>query len=186
MLKNLGKDTSCEQRKTNRLHHKVNVCVSQMLFHPQAQGLLGLVATILSSTPIATQSLSLGVTSHRLASQLLLCLCAGSSLSSQPDIPFFQDMNLSTSNAYSCKIQIRHTRNVLNIWMDVHGPLPELQLFRAKYLRIDCVQVLVVVSRSGTEQTGLALFRDAEKLSWCLMHFQILRLTMKRRGKDSP
>lgn len=78
---------------------------------------------------------------HRLTSQLLLCLCAGSSLSSQPDIPIFQHLSLTTSNAYSCKIQIRHTRNVLNIWIDMDGILPELQLFLAKYLRMDLASI---------------------------------------------
>lgn len=60
--------------------------------------------------------------------------------------------------------------------MDVHGPLPELQLFWAKYPRMDCV--LVVLSWSGKyyeQQTGLALLKDAEKHSWCLMNFQISR-----------
>lgn len=43
----------------------MRVCLYVSFFYPQALGLLGLVATILSSSPTATQSLSLGVTTHR-------------------------------------------------------------------------------------------------------------------------
>lgn len=165
------------------------------LFHLQAQGLLRLVAIILSSTPTATHSVSLGVTTQRLTSQLMLCLCAGSSLSSQPDIPFIQDLNLTTSNTYSCEIQIRHTRKVLNIWMDIHGPLPEHKIVLGQVSKDGlcthvgesnwCILLL------NEQQTGLALFRDTEKFSWCLMHFRIniawlKGQTMKRKTKDSP
>lgn len=41
-----GKNKCSEHRKTNRLHHIVYMCVFVYvsLFHPQVQGLLGLVA----------------------------------------------------------------------------------------------------------------------------------------------
>lgn len=77
-------------------------------------------------------------------SQLLLCLCAGSSSALQSDGPFFflQYLNLTTLNAYSCSKQIRHTKtNVLNICIDMHGPLPEQELFWTKYPRTHCVSV---------------------------------------------
>ncbi len=68
------RDMSSEQRKTSMSLHNVFVCVYQLSFDLQTQGLPRLIATILNWTPPATQPLSLGVTTHRLAPQLLLRL----------------------------------------------------------------------------------------------------------------
>lgn len=107
------------ERKTNRLHHKVcrgvkSVCVSS--FHPQALGLLGLVATILGSSPTATHSLSLGVTTHTHTHSHHSCCCVFlpalhclHRLTGPFFFFFFQDLILTTSNAYTCTIQIRQS-----------------------------------------------------------------------------
>lgn len=78
MQKIPGPDMSFKHAVKQVTSQSVCVCVCQLLFHLQAQGLLGLAATFLRSSPTAMQLLSLGVTTHRFTSQLLLCLCAGS------------------------------------------------------------------------------------------------------------
>lgn len=144
MQKKPEKDMSYKYRKTNRLHHRLYACVCLYVsfFYPQALGLLGLVATILSSSPTATQSLSLGVTTHRHPSCYCVFVPALHQLCSLMGHFFLQYLNRTTLNAYSYSKQIRHTKtNVLNICIDMHGPLPEQELFWTKYPRTHCVSV---------------------------------------------
>lgn len=115
----------------------------QLWFHPQARGLPGLAATILSSSPTATQSLSLGVTTQLLLCRHFIVFTARCTI--------FWDLNLTTLNASTPTLQIRHSKDVLNVLMDMHGSLPALEPLWAKHSRTDCVHVLVIVSKTAID-----------------------------------
>lgn len=102
--------------------------------------------------------------------------------------------NFPGSGSYrfnSRELQVRHSTNVLNIWM--YGLLPELRLLCAKNPRTSCLHVLAIISLSGTflftmenkQVWHRLLTLEKKNLSWCLMQFQIWRLTMKR-SRDTP
>lgn len=125
--------------QSNRLHHKVCVCVSAVVSSPGA-GPAGTCSYLLKIKSNSHAVAVPGCDNTQIhITAVVVPLCWFLNVLTVQHINF-QNLNLTTSNIHSCKIQIRHTRNVLNIWMDMHGLVPEHQLLWAKYPRMDCEQ----------------------------------------------